>query len=183
MRVFVTGATGFIGSALVPELLAGGHQVTGLTRSEDGARKLTAAGVAPHVGSLEDPESLERGAAAADGVIHLAFDHDFSNFLDNCDKDRRAIEALGRGLKGTDRPLVITSGTALGSPGPGGLATEDRFDANHPLPRVATERAGAALLEAGVAVIVVRLPQVHDPEKQGLITPAIDIAREKGVSA
>ena len=183
MRVFLTGATGFIGSALIPELIGAGHQVLGLARSDAGARSLAAAGAEMHRGSLEDLESLRSGAAKADGVIHTAFDHDFSNFLANCEKDRRAIEALGTTLKGSDRPLLITSGTGMGSAGPDRPATEDVFNPSHPNPRVASEMAGAAMLDTGVNVSVMRLPQVHDTVKQGLITPAIAVAREKGVSA
>ncbi|MGX7706709.1 SDR family oxidoreductase [Methylobacterium sp. Gmos1] len=183
MRVFLTGATGFIGSAIIPELLAAGHQVLGLTRSERGARALRDAGAEPHLGNLEDLESLRSGAARADGVIHTAFDHDFTNFVANCEKDRRAIEALGSPLKGSDHPLLITSGTGFGSPAPGSPATEDVFNAKHPNPRVASELAGAALLEVGVNVSVVRLPQVHDTVKQGLVTYLVDLARRKRVSA
>ena len=188
MRIFVTGATGFIGSAIVPELLNAGHQVLGLTRSEAGAKSLIAAKAEAHRGTLEDPESLRRGAAEADGVIHCAFDHsafgqDFSKFIEVCEKDRRAIEALGDALTGSDRPLVITSGTGLGSRGPGQLATEDHFDLNHQNPRKGSEVAGAAVAERGVNVSVVRLPQVHDTVKQGLVTYAVQLAREKGVSA
>ena len=183
MRVFVTGATGFIGSVIVPELINAGHQVLGLTRSDAGAQALAAAGAEVHRGDLEDPEGLRAGAARSDGVIHLAFDHDFTNFLANCDKDRRAIEALGAALAGSDRPLLITSGTGMGSAVPGQVATEDVFNPGHANPRVASELAGAAMLSAGVNVSVVRLSQVHDTVKQGLITPAIAIAREKRVSA
>lgn len=183
MRVFLTGATGFIGSAIIPELLNAGHQVLGLTRSDAGAQLLAAAGAQAHRGSLEDLDSLRGGAAQADGVIHCAFDHDFSNFLANCQKDQRAIEALGSVLAGTDRPLIVTSGVGMGSPGDGRPATEDVFNLDHPNPRSASEIAGVAALEAGVNVSVMRLPQVHDPVKQGLITPAVQIAREKGVSA
>lgn len=183
MRVFLTGATGFIGSRIVPELLQAGHQVIGLTRSDEGAQRLTDAGAAVHRGTLEDLESLRSGAAKADGVIHTAFDHDFSNFVANCQKDRRAIEALGSVLKGSDRPLVITSGTGMGSAGPGKPAVEDIFDTSHPNPRSASEIAGNAMLEQGVNVSVMRLPQVHDTVKQGLITPLVEIARAKGVSA
>jgi nucleoside-diphosphate-sugar epimerase len=183
MRVFVTGATGFIGSALVPELINAGHQVLGLTRSDAGARSLLAAGAEVHRGSLEDPETLRSGAVKADGVIHTAFDHDFSRFAANCEKDKRAIEALGAALKGSDRPLLITSGTGMGAAVHGQPATEDAFNPSHPNPRVASELAGAAMLAAGVNVSVIRLPQVHDPLKQGLISPAIAVAREKGISA
>lgn len=180
MRVFLTGATGFIGSRIVPELLAAGHQVLGLTRSDAGARSLAAAGAEAHRGTLEDLDSLRAGAAQADAVIHTAFDHDFTNFVANCEKDRQAIDAMGTTLKGSDRPLIITSGTGMGDAGNGGLATEDVFNTSHRNPRIASELTGQALLEAGVDVRVVRLPQVHDPVKQGLITPFIAISREKG---
>ena len=183
MRIFLTGATGFIGSAIVPELLKAGHEVIGLARSDAGAQALIDAGVEVHRGDLEDLESLRAGAAKADGVIHTAFDHDFSRFVANCEKDKRAIEALGSALVGSDRPLIITSGTGLGSSADGVLATEDVCNTNHPNPRVASELAGNVLLEAGVNVSVVRLPQVHNPLKQGLITPLVAVAREKGVSA
>ena len=183
MRVFLTGATGFIGSRIVPELLANGHEVLGLTRSDAGARSLEAAGVQVHRGNLEDPATLKAGAEQADAVIHTAFDHDFSNFVANCEKDGRVIAALGSALKGSDRPLLITSGTGFGYAGPGQPAKESIFDTSHPNPRVASEEAGEALLEAGVDVRVVRLPQVHDTVKQGLITPFIDMSREKGLCA
>jgi len=183
MRIFVTGATGFIGSAVVPELINAGHQVIGLTRSDAGAQSLIAAGAEVHRGNLEDPESLREGAAKSDGVIHLAFDHDFSNFVAICEKDRRAIEALGDALVGSDRPLVITSGTGMENAVPGQPATEDHFDPNHPNPRKSSELAGASVAARGVNVSVVRLPQVHDTIKQGLITYAVAVAREKGVSA
>ena len=182
MRIFVTGATGFIGSAIVPELINAGHQVLGLTRSDAGAEALASAGAEVHRGSLEDLESLKSGAAKADGVIHCAFDHDFSNFAANCEKDKRAIEAMGDVLVGSDRPFVITSGTGMGSGAPGALATEDIVNLHHPNPRVASEAAGISVAERGVSVSVVRLPQVHDPVKQGLITYSVAVAREKGVS-
>lgn len=183
MRVFLTGATGFIGSRIVPQLLAAGHDVLGLTRSDEGARALAKAGAQAHRGTLEDLASLRAGAEQADAVIHTAFDHDFSNFVANCDKDRRVIEALGDVLKGSSRPLVITSGTGLGSGAHGEPAREDVFNTNHPNPRSASEIAGQALLDAGVNVSVVRLPQVHDTVKQGLVTPYVAVAREKGVVA
>lgn len=183
MRIFLTGATGFIGSRIVPELLAAGHHVIGMTRSDDGARSLAAAGVEVHTGQLENLESLRTGAAKADAVIHTAFDHDFSRFIANCEKDRQAILAMGSVLAGSDRPLLITSGTGMGSSAPGAPATEDVFNTAHPNPRSASEIAGAEMLAAGVAVSVVRLPQVHDTRRQGLITPLIEVARAKGVSA
>ena len=183
MRVFVTGATGFIGSLIVPELIAAGHQVLGLTRSDAGADVLIAAGAEAHRGNIEDLESLRSGAANSDGVIHTAFNHDFSKFLENCENDKRAIEAIGAALAGSDRPLLITSGTGMGSLAQGQLATEDAFNPNASNPRRASELAGIAALERGVNVSVVRLPQVHDPVKQGLITYLVQIAREKKVSA
>jgi nucleoside-diphosphate-sugar epimerase len=182
MRVFVTGATGFIGSAIVPELINAGHQVLGLTRSDAGAQSLIAAGAEVHRGDLNDLESLRRGAELSDGVIHLAFNHDFSNFVANCELDRRAIEAIGSVLAGSDRPLVITSGTGMGNAAPGEPATEEHFNPDHPNPRKSSELAGVSVADRGVNVSVVRLPQVHDTVKQGLITYAVHVAREKRVS-
>lgn len=183
MRVFVTGATGFIGSRVVGELIAGGHAVLGLTRSDEGAKWLEGAGASVHRGTLEDPETLASGARAAEAVIHTAFDHDFSRFVENCAKDARIIEAMGAAVAGTGKPLIITSGTGMGSRGYGAVATEDHFDRNNPNPRVASEKAGEGAADAGASVAVVRLPQVHDTVKQGLVTYLIAIAREKGVSA
>ncbi|WP_158823772.1 SDR family oxidoreductase [Granulicella sp. S156] len=183
MRIFLTGATGFIGSAIVPELINAGHQVLGLTRSDAGAESLKAAGAEVHRGDIEDLESLRSGAAKVDGVIHTAFNHDFSTFIANCEQDRKVIEAMGDVLVGSDRPLIITSGTGMGSAAPGQPATEDHYNSNHQNPRKASEEAGASVLARGVNVSVVRLPQVHDTVKQGLITPAVQMAREKGVSA
>jgi nucleoside-diphosphate-sugar epimerase len=183
MRIFLTGATGFIGSAIVPELIKAGHQVLGLTRSDTGVQALKAAGAEVHRGQLENLDSLRDGAAQSDGVVHTAFDHDFSNFAANCEKDRRAIEALGTALNGTDRPLVITSGSGMGNAGPGQFATEDVCNTSHPNPRVASELAGASMLAAGVNLSVMRLPQVHDTRKLGFVTLLIELARAKGVSA
>jgi len=180
MRVFLTGATGFIGSRVLPELLAAGHQVLGLTRSDSGAQALAEAGAQAHRGTLEDLDSLRAGAEQADAVIHTAFDHDFANFVANCEKDRRVIEAMGSVLKGSDRPLIITSGVGMGSLQPGQTATEDVFDPQSRHPRAASEQAGEALLQQGVNVSVVRLPQVHDTVKQGLISPYISLAKGKG---
>ncbi|MBA4806444.1 SDR family oxidoreductase [Brevundimonas sp.] len=183
MRVFLTGATGFIGSRITGELLSAGHEVLGLTRSASGAAALEAAGAVPHRGDVEDLDSLRAGAADSDAVIHTAFDHDFSRYAANCEKDRRAIAALGETLERGDRPLIITSVTGIGSSAPGEPAVEDHLDLAHPIPRVASEQAGEALKAEGVNVITVRLPQVHDTVRQGLISPFIDIARERGVSA
>jgi nucleoside-diphosphate-sugar epimerase len=184
MRVFVTGATGFIGSAVVEELIAAGHQVIGVYRSDDKAPALVAAGAGAYRGSIDDPDSLKDGAARSDGVIHLAFNHDFSKFAANCETDRRVVEALGSALSGSHRPLIVTSGTAIAKVAPGQLATEDApaITANE-VPRAASEEATAAAAANGVSASVVRLPQVHDPERQGLISPWIAIAREKGTFA
>lgn len=181
MRVFVTGASGFIGSAIVDELIAAGHKVLGLARSDAAAASLVAAGADVHRGSLEDIDSLRSGAAAADAVIHTAFIHDFSKFEANCETDRRAIEALGATLAGSHRPLIVTSGTGVART-PGRLTTEEDAP-NSQIPRIASEHAAASVQAQGVRVSVMRLPQVHDPVKQGLITYLIDVAREKGVSA
>ena len=186
MRIFVTGATGFIGTAIVRELIGAGHGVLGLARSDAAARSLAAAGAEVHRGSLEDLESLRSGAARSEGAIHTAFIHDFSNFSkfkEYCEIDRGAIEALGETLAGSDRPLIITSGTGMGSAGPGQPATEDHFDLNHPNPRAASEIAAEAVASRGANVSVVRLPQVHNTLKQGLVTYLIAVARETGVSA
>jgi len=183
MRIFVTGATGFIGSAIVPELINAGHQVLGLTRSDAGAKSLLAAGAEAHHGNIEDLESLRSGAAKSDGVIHCAFNHDFSKFIENCENDKRAIEAMGTMLVGSDRPLVITSGVGMGTAIPGQLATEDYFNPNYPNPRKSSELAGISVADKGVNVSVVRLPQVHDTVKQGLIPYFTQLAREKGVVA
>jgi nucleoside-diphosphate-sugar epimerase len=184
MRVFVTGATGFIGSAVVKELIAAGHQVLGLCRSDDKANTLAAAGAEVHHGSIEDLDSLKKGAARSDGVIHLAFNHDFSKFVANCEDDRRVIEALGSVLAGSDRPLIVTSGTGTANTVPGQPATEDgAVVSSDVIPRAASEEAAASVAAGGVNVSVVRLPQVHDTVRQGLVTYAIAIARDKGVSA
>lgn len=184
MRVFLTGATGFIGSAIVPELIGAGHKVLGLTRSDAGAESLVRAGAEVHRGNLDDLDSLRAGAAACDAVIHTAFNHDFSRFHENCENDRRVIEAMGAVLEGSARPLIVTSGVLSPMPGPGIVSTEEMPAASAKvMPRAVTEEAAAAITARGGNSMVVRLPQVHDTVKQGLVTYAIQIAREKGVSA
>lgn len=153
-----------------------------MTRSEAGAKSLAAQGAEAHFGTLEDLASIRAGAADADAVVHTAFDHDFTHFAANCEKDRRVIEALGSVIKGSDRPMLITSGTGMGDAGDGQLSREDIFNPSHPNPRVASEVAMNTLLEEGIHVSVVRLPQVHDTVKQGLISPYVQIAREKGAA-
>jgi nucleoside-diphosphate-sugar epimerase len=184
MRIFVTGATGFIGSAVVKELLTAGHKVLGLSRSPDKTAALAATGAEVHRGSIEDLDSLKKGAAQSDGVIHLAFNHDFSKFKANCEDDRRVIRALGSVLAGSARPLIVTSGTGMANTVPGQLAKEDgAVISSDVIPRAASEEAAASIAAEGVNVSVVRLPQVHDPVKQGLVTYAIAIARQKHVCA
>jgi nucleoside-diphosphate-sugar epimerase len=181
MRVFVTGATGFIGSAIVRELLDAGHQVLGLARSEAAAASLAAAGAEVHRGSLEDFESLAAGARACGGVIHTAFIHDFSNYAPAAEKDRRAIQTLGTTLAGSDRPFIVTSGTLLVQR-QGPLATEEEAP-NPSFPRK-SEEAALAVAARGVRVAVVRLPpSVHGDGDHGFVPALIAIARQKGVSA
>lgn len=180
MRIFLTGATGFIGSQIVPQLIEAGHRVLGLSRSDAGAKQLAAAGADVHRGDLDDPATLKSGAEKADAVIHCAFDHDFSRFVENCLKDKRNIEAMGEALSGSTRPFVITSGVGMGSRSAGDIATEDFFDEGHTHPRKISEQTGNALLARGLNVSYVRLPQVHDTRKQGLITPLVELARTKG---
>lgn len=183
MRIFLTGATGFVGSKVLAVLVADGHEVLGLTRSGRGANLLAQAGAEPHLGTITDLDSLRAGAEGADAVIHTAFDHDFANYAANCEQDRAVIAALGSVLRGSTRPLVITSVTGIGDAGDGEAASEAVFNAHHPLPRIASEQAGNALLHAGVDVRVVRLPQVHDQVKQGLINRYIEHARATGMAA
>lgn len=182
MRVFVTGATGFIGTALVPELIGAGHAVIGVTRSDKGAEALKHAGAEAHFGSLEDVESLKRGAADADAVIHLAFNHDFSNFAENCENDRRVIEAMGDAMKGSNKPFIGTAGVLVDNPVVGRAFGEDDAKPVMRFPRV-SEEATLANLDKGVKAIVMRLSQIHDRHRQGLITLLIQIAKQKNVAA
>lgn len=183
MRVFITGATGFIGTELVKELLAAGHQVRGLTRSETGAEQLTAVGAEVHRGTLEDLDSLRSGATGMDAAVNLAFNHDdMRKFAESGEVERKAIEALGSAL-GPGKLLLVTSGTGLASGGPGQLRREsDPPQRSARIPRQ-PEDAAALFADRGVHVGVVRLPQVHDTRKQGLVPFLTQAAREKGVSA
>jgi len=181
MRVFVTGAAGFIGTATTKELLANGHQVVGLARSDANAEALKKMGAEVHWGTLQDTDSLQAAAKDADGVIHLAFIHDFSKFMENGQIDARAIEAMGSVLEGTDKPFIVTSGVAMISPGE--LATEDMMRHQQGMPRM-SEEAVFAFKDRGVRAMAVRLPQVHGGEgKAGFIGYLYEVAREKGVSA
>lgn len=186
MRVFVTGATGFVGSAVVKDLIEAGHQVLGLTRSEEGAKALSQAGAEVHSGTLQDLESLKSGAADCDAVIHTAFIHDFSKFKESCEWDRQVVAALAEALAGTYKPLIVTSGTGLATSAPGELAVETNIvnttTTHHP--RAASEEAVADARAKGVNASIMRLPpSVHDKGDHGFVPALINIAREKGVSA
>lgn len=183
MKVFVTGATGFVGTAVVQELLAHGHQVLGLARSQESVNKLIAAGAEAHSGDLNDFESLKSGAIASDAVIHLGFVHDFARFEEMCKLDGKVIETIGEALLGTDKSFLITSGTALFSKD--GITTEKDLSANNPHPRIATENAADAIAAKGVKVAVVRLsPSVHGKgDVIGFVPTSINIAKEKRKAA
>ena len=182
MRVFITGAAGFIGAATTRELIANGHEVLGLARSDANAEALKKIGADVHPGTLEDIEALKGGARNADGVIHCAFIHDFSTFFENGQVDKRAIEAMGEALEGTGKPFIVTSGTGLIAPGV--TVTEDmRRDDSTPMPRM-SEQAGLAFASRGVRAMAMRLPQVHGGEgKAGLITYLVELALQKGAAA
>jgi nucleoside-diphosphate-sugar epimerase len=184
MRVFVTGASGFIGSAIVQELTGAGYQVLGLARSDAAAKAVQAAGAEVLRGDVQDMESLQKGVSMADGVIHTAFNHDFSTFAANCEADRRAIEAMGTVLVGSNRPLIITSG--IGVVRASGLITENTVIVPGPgaSPRIASEQAADAVASKGVNVSVVRLPpSVHGNGDHGFVPALIDMARSKGMAA
>jgi nucleoside-diphosphate-sugar epimerase len=182
MKIFITGAPGFIGNALVPELIQAGHQVLGLSRSEAGANALTAAGAQARQGTIQDLDILRDSAAKSDAVIHLAFNHDFSKFAANSADDKLAIETLGAALKGTDRPLIVTSGVAMLAPGRTATEADPPVPVSPHFPR-ASEATAIALAEQGINASTMRLSQIHDTHKAGLCSYFAAIARQKGVSA
>lgn len=181
MRVLVTGATGFVGAFVVRELIDAGHQVAGLCRSDAGADALRHVGAEPLRGDVNDPDCLRDAARTADGVVHAAFNHDFSRLKEHSENDRKVISTLGGVLAGSDRPLVVTSGTGLARSRTGSPVVEtDGYPASAEFPRAASEEAADAMIDEGARVMVMRLPQVHDTHRQGRITWHIDIARQKG---
>jgi nucleoside-diphosphate-sugar epimerase len=184
MRVFLTGAAGFVGSYLVPELINAGHGVVGLSRSDAGVEALKRVGAEVLRGDVNDLALLEAAAVAADGVIHAAFNHDFSNLKRHSEEDRKVVETLGAALAGSDRPLVVTSGTGLVRSQTGGPVVEtDDCAPSAEAPRAATEEAAEALVAKDVRVIVLRLPQVHDTRRHGRISHHVKLARKKGWAA
>ena len=182
MRIFVTGATGFIGSALIPELIQAGHQVLGLTRSDTGAEALRKSGAEVLHGNLEDLDSLRKGAAQSEGLIHLAFNHDFSQMKKNVADEQKAIAALSEVFLGSNRPFVLTSATGL-------LTNMDRKPSTEesPIssinPRAKLETVAKQFVYRGVNISLVRLSQIHDTRKQGLVPYLLAVTRQKGVSA
>ncbi|GAB2561113.1 SDR family oxidoreductase [Dyella jejuensis] len=183
MRVFVTGASGWVGSAVVEDLLASGHRVVGLARTEEGAKKVAGLGAEVLRGTLDDLDVLRQGAAQADGVIHTAFNHDFSKFAENSEQERRAIEAMGSALAGSGRPFMVTSGVALLAPGRVTTERDTTRVATESFPRSPESTAGA-FVERGVRVSAIRLaPTVHGIGDKGFVPRLIEIAREKGVAA
>ena len=181
MKIFLTGATGFIGAYLVPELVEAGHHVVGLSRSVAGADALTRAGAAAVRGDVNDLERLRAAATGCDGVIHAAFNHDFANLKQHSENDRKVIDTLGEALAGSDRPLIVTSGTGLSRSRTGGPATEtDGYPPSAEQPRAATEEAADAIIAKGGHAMVLRLPQVHDTRHNGRIALHIQLARQKG---
>jgi nucleoside-diphosphate-sugar epimerase len=183
MRVFLTGASGFIGSAVIEALKGAGHEVVGLARNDESAAKLTAAGVAVHRGDLGAPETLAAGAAASDGTIHCAFVHDFSQYLENIAIDRRAVEAMLAAMEGSGKPFILTSGTLMADPGREATEEDGPATEGPGAGRGATELVVEDYGKRGVRAMVMRLPQVHDREKHGLVSYAIEVAKEKGASA
>lgn len=179
MRIFLTGATGFVGSAIIPNLLKAGHQVVGLTRSKAGAKTLMEAGAEAYQGELQDLDSLRRAASSADGVIHAAFNHDFTQFAESCDMDRKAIEAIGAELKGSDRPFIVTAGLPMSQGRP--TTEQDPIPLDGSM-RV-SEQAANSLIEQGLNVSVIRMSQIHDLDRQGMATYMIEHARKTGISA
>ena len=184
MRVFLTGANGFIGSALVPELLRAGHQVLGLTRTEEGAEALRQLGADVFLGDLLDLPNLRKGVEQSEGVIHTAFNHDFSRFMDSCQEDRQVIAAMGEVVAGSDRPIVVTSSIGSSNTVPGTLPVEGNPTASSKVfPRAASDEAALDLAEKDIRAVMMRNPQIHDTVKQGLVSDLVKLARRRGKAA